>query len=257
MMLIYTVLTLYGSSLLYNEVQLYGCDPSDNVYGNISCEADGPSVFGAMLGIMFSAMGLSQVSNVIEQFTAARVASNEALQSIKRCPGDDGKVIYDDNKNDNDNDKNHNNDNLVNDSMIVVGNYLKNVSNNNSKDKTNEHHCDDDDENDITTNKAGTISNNTIATIPSASTLTDDKNNHNNREKSFKNGKEDRIIKAILPKYEINSLSLDGYKPKNIIGRIVFDNVSFSYPTRPNNPILNGLSLEIEAGKTIALVGPR
>lgn len=32
--------------------------------------------------------------------------------------------------------------------------------------------------------------------------------------------------------------------------------VVFAYPTRPNKPILKGYNLKIEAGKTLALVGP-
>ncbi|KAI3897114.1 hypothetical protein MKX03_025976, partial [Papaver bracteatum] len=40
-----------------------------------------------------------------------------------------------------------------------------------------------------------------------------------------------------------------------IKGRIEFKSVYFSYPSRPNQMIFNGLSLKIEAGKTIALVG--
>ncbi|XP_057811072.1 ABC transporter B family member 15-like [Salvia miltiorrhiza] len=38
-------------------------------------------------------------------------------------------------------------------------------------------------------------------------------------------------------------------------GKIEFDDVYFSYPSRPAQAILRGLSLRIEAGKTVALVG--
>lgn len=38
-------------------------------------------------------------------------------------------------------------------------------------------------------------------------------------------------------------------------GNIVFDNVHFAYPDRPEAKVLNGLSLTIEHGKTLALVG--
>lgn len=39
-------------------------------------------------------------------------------------------------------------------------------------------------------------------------------------------------------------------------GSIQLSNVAFSYPSRPNIPILDGLNLEFEAGKVTAIVGP-
>lgn len=45
-------------------------------------------------------------------------------------------------------------------------------------------------------------------------------------------------------------------KQKQIKGAIEFKNVYFSYPTRPEVAVLAGFSLEIGAGKTVALVGP-
>ncbi len=39
-------------------------------------------------------------------------------------------------------------------------------------------------------------------------------------------------------------------------GLIGFDNVSFSYPTRPEISALNGFSLSVSPGETVALVGP-
>jgi ABC-type multidrug transport system fused ATPase/permease subunit len=43
---------------------------------------------------------------------------------------------------------------------------------------------------------------------------------------------------------------------ENIFGRITFENVSFTYPTRPDLPVLKDFSCVFEAGKTTALVGP-
>ncbi|RCV34183.1 hypothetical protein SETIT_7G140300v2 [Setaria italica] len=43
---------------------------------------------------------------------------------------------------------------------------------------------------------------------------------------------------------------------QEIKGAIEFRNVQFSYPTRPEVTVLDGFSLEIGAGKTVALVGP-
>jgi ATP-binding cassette subfamily B protein len=39
-------------------------------------------------------------------------------------------------------------------------------------------------------------------------------------------------------------------------GRIVFEDVGFTYPTRPDRPALDGFSLIVEPGETVALVGP-
>nr|XP_032831471.1 ATP-dependent translocase ABCB1-like [Petromyzon marinus] len=53
----------------------------------------------------------------------------------------------------------------------------------------------------------------------------------------------------------IDSSSADGFKPERIKGDISFRNIHFSYPSRPDVQILKGLNLEVESGKTIALVG--
>ena len=39
-------------------------------------------------------------------------------------------------------------------------------------------------------------------------------------------------------------------------GSLLFDNVSFSYPTRAESLVLNNVTLHVEKGKTLALVGP-
>lgn len=39
-------------------------------------------------------------------------------------------------------------------------------------------------------------------------------------------------------------------------GEIIFDDVHFSYPTRPDAPSLNGVSFKVEPGETVAIVGP-
>jgi ATP-binding cassette subfamily B (MDR/TAP) protein 1 len=59
-----------------------------------------------------------------------------------------------------------------------------------------------------------------------------------------------------LPRYVIDSSSDLGKIPNSIHGAIEFKDVSFAYPTRPNTMVFNGMSLKIEAGKTVALVGP-
>lgn len=59
-----------------------------------------------------------------------------------------------------------------------------------------------------------------------------------------------------LPEYIIDSSSDDGMKPLSVEGVVEFREISFAYPTRMEDPIFNGMSLRIEAGKTVALVGP-
>ncbi|KAG2156010.1 P-loop containing nucleoside triphosphate hydrolase protein [Suillus bovinus] len=53
----------------------------------------------------------------------------------------------------------------------------------------------------------------------------------------------------------INSADPGGLKPEKVIGEINFDDVRFSYPSRPDVRILKGLSINFPAGKTAALVG--
>jgi len=38
-------------------------------------------------------------------------------------------------------------------------------------------------------------------------------------------------------------------------GEIELKNVNFNYPTRPDIPVLKNMSLKVEAGQTLALVG--
>lgn len=40
-----------------------------------------------------------------------------------------------------------------------------------------------------------------------------------------------------------------------ISGNIAFNNVIFSYPTRPGVPILKGMSFEIKPGECVGIVG--
>lgn len=63
-------------------------------------------------------------------------------------------------------------------------------------------------------------------------------------------------VRAILPKFEIDSLSDTGVRPGSIRGEVSFRDVHFAYPSRPGDPVLSGLSLDVEAGTTVALVGP-
>lgn len=59
-----------------------------------------------------------------------------------------------------------------------------------------------------------------------------------------------------LPKYEIDSSSHHGLRPHVTEGEVIFKDVDFAYPTRPDNLIFNKFNLKIPSGKTVALVGP-
>ena len=60
------------------------------------------------------------------------------------------------------------------------------------------------------------------------------------------------------PGYLLKSFLLylnSGLRPDNSGRDIVFTDVEFKYPARPDVPILQGLSLTIRKGETVALVG--
>ncbi|KAI9321889.1 P-loop containing nucleoside triphosphate hydrolase protein [Dichotomocladium elegans] len=65
-----------------------------------------------------------------------------------------------------------------------------------------------------------------------------------------------KIFNTIDRVPEIDLDSEGGILPKKIEGNIEFRNVKFSYPTRPDVPVLRNLSLNIQPGSTVAFVGP-
>ena len=93
-MILYCILVLYGASLLYREIADTGCDASGGVTGVDTCDNTGSDVFGAMLGIMFAAQGISQVGNCAEAFAESRTAAHNALLAINRKPGAPQEVVY-------------------------------------------------------------------------------------------------------------------------------------------------------------------
>jgi ATP-binding cassette subfamily B (MDR/TAP) protein 1 len=186
-LMLYAVLALYGSALLYRDVEDTGCDPSGGVNDNATCPNSGSDVFGAMLGVAFAGQGVSQVGNFFEAFAAARIAAFEAYSAIRRTAGAPAETIY-----------------------------------------------KEDDAEDLNSTVHSRKSKKSEPDVESA----------------------ERPIKAILPKYEIDSTSDKGKKPSDIAGTLAFNDVRFNYPTRPTEAILKGLSVEIEAGKISAFCGP-
>ncbi|XP_074122725.1 ATP-dependent translocase ABCB1 isoform X1 [Sminthopsis crassicaudata] len=63
------------------------------------------------------------------------------------------------------------------------------------------------------------------------------------------------IIKLLEQKPMIDSYSEEGQKLKKFEGNVSFNEVVFNYPTRPDIPVLQGLTLEVKKGQTLALVG--
>ena len=64
-----------------------------------------------------------------------------------------------------------------------------------------------------------------------------------------------KMFETIKRRPEIDSYNSKGKVLDDIRGDIEFRDVYFSYPTRPDEPILSGFSLYIPSGTTTALVG--
>ncbi|KAM5156859.1 ATP-dependent translocase ABCB1-like [Mantella aurantiaca] len=63
------------------------------------------------------------------------------------------------------------------------------------------------------------------------------------------------VFQIIDSEPKIDSFSTVGHKPDKIQGDIEFRNVKFTYPSRPDVQVLNGLNLKIRSGQSVALVG--
>ncbi|KPJ17387.1 Multidrug resistance protein-like 49 [Papilio machaon] len=63
------------------------------------------------------------------------------------------------------------------------------------------------------------------------------------------------LFKLLERRSKVDALRNSGTKPDSFKGDIVFDNLYFNYPSRPDVKVLRGLSLRINAGETVALVG--
>ena len=60
------------------------------------------------------------------------------------------------------------------------------------------------------------------------------------------------IIDRVPP---IDSSSVEGSVPDEVVGKISFRDVHFNYPSRPDVKILQGISFDVLPGQTVALVG--
>ncbi len=69
-------------------------------------------------------------------------------------------------------------------------------------------------------------------------------------------GAMERIGELLAERAEITTPAQPLALPSPARGALQFDNVTFHYPTRPNTAALEGFSLNVEPGHTVALVGP-
>lgn len=69
-------------------------------------------------------------------------------------------------------------------------------------------------------------------------------------------GAAERLLELLAVTSEILTPNDPLTLPETITGTIKFNNVTFTYPTRPDQPSLKNFSLEIHPGETLALVGP-
>ncbi|CAH2101619.1 unnamed protein product [Euphydryas editha] len=63
------------------------------------------------------------------------------------------------------------------------------------------------------------------------------------------------LFKLLERQSKINALQDVGHKPERFRGDIIFENLYFNYPSRSDVKVLRGLSLKVNAGETVALVG--
>ncbi len=69
-------------------------------------------------------------------------------------------------------------------------------------------------------------------------------------------GSAERLIELLGTQSAITSPANPAILAKPAKGEIAFEKVSFNYPTRPDQPTLEGLSMAIKPGETVAIVGP-
>ncbi len=54
---------------------------------------------------------------------------------------------------------------------------------------------------------------------------------------------------------KVKTINNDTYKGKKLVGDIILHNIHFSYPQRPSEKILRGITMTIPSGKSVAIVG--
>ncbi|MEQ9488183.1 MAG: ABC transporter transmembrane domain-containing protein [Alphaproteobacteria bacterium] len=69
-------------------------------------------------------------------------------------------------------------------------------------------------------------------------------------------GATERLIELLATETSIRPPDRPVPLPEPPVGKVSFEDVTFNYPSRPNRSALQGFSLTVEPGETVALVGP-
>ncbi len=69
-------------------------------------------------------------------------------------------------------------------------------------------------------------------------------------------GATERLVELLGAEDDVSDPAQPVKVPSALSGEITFDDVTFSYPSRPSVSALDGVSLHIKPGETVALVGP-
>jgi len=69
-------------------------------------------------------------------------------------------------------------------------------------------------------------------------------------------GATERLLELLATRSEVRVTAAPKALPEPPLGTITFKGVHFAYPTRPGVSALNGVSFQVAAGETVALVGP-
>ncbi|MFY0682330.1 MAG: ATP-binding cassette domain-containing protein [Thalassovita sp.] len=69
-------------------------------------------------------------------------------------------------------------------------------------------------------------------------------------------GATERLVELLQAEDTVQDVANPTPVPSPVAGRITFDQVEFRYPSRPDVSALDGISVDIQAGETVALVGP-
>jgi ATP-binding cassette, subfamily B, bacterial len=69
-------------------------------------------------------------------------------------------------------------------------------------------------------------------------------------------GATERLVELLSAEDAVKDPETPQTLPTPVRGELTFDNVTFHYPTRPDQSALSGINVTIKAGETVALVGP-